>query len=64
MKTNETSANFLSRNLLPISLYAMGIFVALLLLPVFITENFIAPQIALMALCTSLFLGYLNYQHA
>lgn len=63
MKTNRSLAKFLSRNLTPILLYATGIGIALFIIPILVKENFITSQLAVMALCTTLFFGYLNYQH-
>lgn len=63
MKTNRSLAKFLSRNLIPILLYAAGIGIALFIIPVLIKKDFITTQIAVIALSTTLFLGYLNYQH-
>jgi hypothetical protein len=63
MKTNRSLAKFLSRNLIPILLYTAGIAVALFIIPILIKKDYIATQIAVIALSTTLFLGYLNYQH-
>lgn len=62
MKTNKTLGRFLYRNITPISLY-LGVIIVTIVIPVLIKGNFISSQLAFIALSTTLFLGYLNYQH-
>lgn len=62
MRTNQTLGKFLSRNLTPISLY-IGAIAITLVIPSLYKGNYIASQLAIITLSTTLFLGYLNYQH-
>jgi hypothetical protein len=62
MKTNRSFAKFLSRNKTPISLYAAAIAITLII-PLLLSGNFLASQLGVITLSTSLFLGFLNYQH-
>lgn len=62
MKRNRTLGKFMKRNELPICLYA-GIMGLLLIGPLF-WEKLLYLQLAGIAVCTTIFIGYLNYQYS
>lgn len=62
MRTNQSLGKFLSRNKTPICLY-VGVIASSIIFPLFFNSNLLALQLGIITLSTTLFLGFLNYQH-
>lgn len=63
MKPSSTVLKFMERNLTPISLY-VGLIACFVILVPLLWKDTLALQLGGMTLSTTIFLGFLNYQHA
>ncbi|RZJ56294.1 MAG: hypothetical protein EOO44_00050 [Flavobacterium sp.] len=64
MKSSSTVIKFMERNLTPISLYVGIITCCVILIPLLWSGETLVLQLGGMTLSTTIFLGFLNYQHA
>lgn len=62
MRTNQSLGKFLSRNQTPICIY-FGAVASTVIIPLLFEGDFLASQLSVLTLSTTLFLGFLNYQH-